>query len=159
MLPVMHALRARGFPVATVAGQPAAEMFQDAGFAGAVSSGSWAEHLALAVESIRIYAPELIVVATSMKAGVDAALVRAAREVGLPTVCVLDAWVNYRERFMGPDNGTLRPDAIPDLITVMDDFAVREMVDLGFASKALKVVGQPAFDAWVEQSVSEAWQR
>jgi hypothetical protein len=159
LLPVMRALVDAEHQLTAIAGQPAARMFADAGFACVPSIGSWADHVGLADATVATDSPDLALVATGMLAGVDAALVRAGKRVGIPTVCVLDAWVNYRERFMGPDDTTILPSAIPDLITVMDGFTVREMVDLGFPPAILHVVGQPAFDAWVERSSSPAWAR
>ncbi|MDA1173898.1 MAG: hypothetical protein O2826_05185 [Chloroflexi bacterium] len=159
LLPVMRALVDAGHELTSVAGQPAARMFADAGFACVPSTGSWADHTAMADATIASNKPDLALVATGMLAGVDAALVRTGKRAGIPTVCVLDAWVNYRERFMGPNDTMMLPSAIPDLITVMDDFTVREMVDLGFPPAILRVVGQPAFDAWVERSSSPAWAR
>ena len=103
--------------------------------------------------------PDIVLVATSMLPGVDAALLRTARGLGVPTACVLDSWVNYRERFTVPDEKTMPLGSTPDLITVMDDFTVREMVELGFPADILRVVGQPAFDAWVEQTSSPAWRQ
>jgi hypothetical protein len=154
LLPVMRALVDAGHDLSSVAGQPAARMFADAGFACVPSTGSWADHSAMADATLASDKPDLALVATGMLAGVDAALVRAGKRSGIPTVCVLDAWVNYRERFLAPDDTTMSPSAIPDLITVMDDFTVREMTDLGFPPAILHIVGQPAFDAWVERSSS-----
>jgi hypothetical protein len=159
LLSVMRGLVNAGHQLTAIAGQPAARMFAEAGFTCVPSTGSWADHVALAGATAAADNPDLALVATGMLAGVDAALVRVGKRVGIPTVCVLDAWVNYRERFMGPDETAMLPSAIPDLITVMDDFTVREMVDLGFPSAILHVVGQPAFDAWVERSSSPAWAR
>jgi hypothetical protein len=134
-------------------------MFAEAGFACVPSTGSWADQVAAAEGAVDAHRPDIAVVATSMKAGVDAALVRASRSAGVPTICILDAWVNYRERFMGPGDSTVLAAGVPDLITVMDNFTVDEMTALGFSRETLEVVGQPAFDGWIERSSSAAWEK
>jgi hypothetical protein len=159
LLPVMRGLVEAGHQLTAIAGQPAARMFADAGFACAPSTGSWADHVALAGATAAAEKPDVALVATGMLAGVDAALARTGKRLGIPTVCVLDAWVNYRNRFICPDDMMMLPSTIPDVITVMDDFTVREMVDLGFPPAVLHVVGQPAFDVWIEQSSSPMWAR
>jgi hypothetical protein len=68
----------------------------------------------------------------------------AAREVGIPSLGLLDAWVNYVERFSA---GARRLDCVPDRIAVMDESARMEMVREGFDPALLTVTGQPAFDS------------
>ena len=66
-----------------------------------------------------------------------------ARERGIPSLSVLDFWVNYRERF-NDERGELA--YLPDRIAVMDAHARDEMIALGFPKKHLVITGQPAFD-------------
>jgi len=61
----------------------------------------------------------------------------------VPTLSVLDFWSNYRVRF-ADKLGNLA--YLPDTIAVMDDLAVKEMVEEGFPPERLVVTGQPAFD-------------
>jgi hypothetical protein len=74
--------------------------------------------------------------------------VARAREVGLPSLAVLDHWSNYRLRF-ADEEGRLR--FVPDKIAIMDRRARKEMITEGFQAETLVVTGHPAFDdlrAW-----------
>ena len=67
-------------------------------------------------------------------------IARQARACGLPVVCVLDNWMNYRKRL--ETDG--QPMLVPDVYAVMDDLALAEAVADGVPSGCLRVVGQPA---------------
>jgi hypothetical protein len=86
-----------------------------------------------------------LAVGTSMNsAGLEKKFVRAARQLGTPSLAVLDFWSNYLGRF---SDATGRLSLVPDLIAIMDDTARAEMLELGFDASRLVVTGQPAFDA------------
>ena len=68
----------------------------------------------------------------------------AARELGIPSLCVLDFWANYRGRFADAEG---RLAFLPNRIAIMDERARSEMLGEGFADEMLVVTGQPAFDA------------
>jgi len=86
----------------------------------------------------------LLLTGTSMN-GVDLEkkFIAAARELGLPSIAVLDFWSNYRSRF-SESAGEL--DCLPDRIAIMDEQARSEMVADGFPADRLVITGQPAFD-------------
>jgi hypothetical protein len=69
--------------------------------------------------------------------------VAAAREVGVPSLAVLDFWSNYSARFSN-SNGELV--YLPEQVAIMDDDARREMAEEGIDSSRLVVTGHPAFD-------------
>lgn len=73
-----------------------------------------------------------------------------ARELGIPTVAVLDFWGQYRPRFTY--EGILQ---IPDRIAVMDEVARGEMLREGFPAIRLAVTGQPALDELCEYARPE----
>jgi hypothetical protein len=79
--------------------------------------------------------------------GVDweRAILAGALERRLPVLAVLDFWSNYRTRF-----NSIEPADLPDAIAVMDDVSRRDMVALGFPADRVRVTGQPAYDAWLE---------
>jgi len=81
---------------------------------------------------------------------------QAAKERGVKSIAVLDTWENYIERF-----SDLKPLAdgnrltikkgtelryLPDTIAVMDEFAKKEMMKLGFPEGILAVTGSPYFE-------------
>jgi hypothetical protein len=67
----------------------------------------------------------------------------AARQLGIPSLAVLDHWMNYRLRFANSQGELLY---VPDRIAIMDEQARREMIAEGFDAERLIVTGQPAFD-------------
>ncbi len=73
-----------------------------------------------------------------------------ARELGIPTVAVLDFWGQYRGRFTWQNHLEM-----PDRIAVMDDVARGEMLREGFPAIRLAVTGQPALDELSEYARPE----
>ena len=76
---------------------------------------------------------------TSLADHLPLSLARAAGGLGLPVVCVLDNWMNYRAR-LEMDGG---PPFIPDLYAIMDDKAQAEALDEGVPAQCLRVTGHP----------------
>jgi hypothetical protein len=86
--------------------------------------------------------PGLVLTGTSFKPERDALFWRAAAARGIPTVAVVDHWVNYVERF-----SIERPfDALPDVVAVMDEFTAQRLHELGCPGERVRVTGQPYFD-------------
>lgn len=73
----------------------------------------------------------------------ESRFIEAARRLAIPSVALLDSWVNYRARFAVGGSGRM---CLPDRIAVMDESARTEMVAVGFDPSILVVTGQPAFD-------------
>jgi hypothetical protein len=69
--------------------------------------------------------------------------IAAARGIPIPSLAVLDSWLNYSNRLSGSGG---RLDYLPDRIAIMDKRAQVEMVAEGFDPARLVVTGQPAFD-------------
>ncbi|MEI8037284.1 MAG: hypothetical protein WCJ14_02735 [Verrucomicrobiota bacterium] len=69
---------------------------------------------------------------------------QAAREMGIPSLAVLDYWANYALRFSSSANLL---DFLPDRIAVMDPQAKSEAIADGIPAGRLVVTGQPAFDS------------
>ncbi|MSQ13341.1 MAG: hypothetical protein EXR47_04260 [Dehalococcoidia bacterium] len=86
-----------------------------------------------------------LLLGTSWGPSIEKALTRWGFSQGVPAVAVLDAWANYAERFRGP-GPEQRMEFLPDRIAIMDDWARREMLALGFPKERLVVTGQPALD-------------
>jgi hypothetical protein len=90
----------------------------------------------------------LVLLGTSVNpAMLENRFVVAARSIGVPSLAVLDSWVNYTARF-ADRSGCAQ--YVPDRIAIMDERARREMLAEGFAPSTLVVTGQPAFDALVK---------
>jgi hypothetical protein len=99
---------------------------------------------AAATEVLRQVAPAVLLTGTSMNPLMhESRFIEAARDLGIPSIAVLDSWVNYSERFRLPE-GHRR--TLPDRIAIMDERAMREMIAEGFDPAIIVVTGQPAFD-------------
>lgn len=69
--------------------------------------------------------------------------IMAARNLGIPSLGVMDSWINYAVRFRD-EKGLLS--YVPDRIAIMDERARDEMISEGFHPDSLVITGQPAFD-------------
>lgn len=90
--------------------------------------------------------PRLVLTATSFGVSPERYFIRAAKHLGVPCLTVLDSWTNYTRRFLKEGETELVPAVLPDVCTVMDEFAATEMERAGFPRSVLRVVGQPALD-------------
>jgi hypothetical protein len=84
----------------------------------------------------------LLLTGTSFPVKLELLFTKAARELGVPSLAVLDFWSNYGLRFTDP--GGVR--VLPDRIAIMDSIAREEMIGEGFEPGRLAVTGQPAYD-------------
>jgi hypothetical protein len=96
--------------------------------------------------------PDLIVTGTSSEDFTERYLWKAAEKTGIPSFAVLDQWTNYRLRFLpkeedsGRDGLTPEDLILPSFVFVMDEFAKKEMCEMGMDGDRLVVTGQPFFD-------------
>lgn len=99
-----------------------------------------------AVSQLLHHAPDLLITGTSGKASFERAFIRASRSTGTQCLTVLDSWTNYTRRFLEPGESKLLAAMLPDIIAVVDDFAVAEMQSEGFPAEIIRITGQPALD-------------
>lgn len=86
------------------------------------------------VQNLRIF-----VTGTSYPPDMEIKLWNEAKKLNLPSLAVLDQWLNYRQRFVD-----LKGDVcLPTGIAVMDNFAKSEMLDLGFPEDLIFSIGYP----------------
>lgn len=99
--------------------------------------------------------PDIALLGTSMGYSLEDVFLQECRKRGIPSVAVLDSWVNYSMRF--PNLLTERKlEYLPDILCVMDDFAKREMVGEGIPEERIRVTGSPYFDVFSESISSYA---
>ena len=105
-----------------------------------------------AAELSKKVSADMILTGTSSEDFTERCFWQAAERNGIPSFAVLDQWVNYALRFLPqgetaenhvPTNGSL---ILPSTLFIMDEFAKREMRDLGMEENRLVVTGQPFFD-------------
>lgn len=96
--------------------------------------------------------PAFVIVATSHN-GQDheKAFVAAARKADIPSMVVLDFWVNYRVRFCDREGDLV---FVPDRIAVMDDEARRGLIADGLPEESIVITGHPGFDAVSQRRAS-----
>lgn len=91
----------------------------------------------------------LLIFTTSVKDVLPLTVARAARAYGVPVICLLDNWMNYRYRLEADG----LPALYPDVYAVMDKLAYDEAVADGIPGSILRITGQPAL-----ASLGEEWQ-
>lgn len=71
-----------------------------------------------------------------------------AKEIKVPTVCLLDNWMNYRARLELEDIGLV----LPDYYFVMDRLAYQEALADGIPETILEITGQPGLSSLAVES-------
>jgi len=105
---------------------------------------------------------DVVVTGTTSNDVTDRLLWQAAHAVGVPTVVILDQWLNYRARFCWEPVGVRCAGGdliMPDAICVMDDFAKMEMVRDGLPEDRLVVTGHPYLEDVRIQTTSPSSRR
>lgn len=103
--------------------------------------------LVIRKEIIASEKPSLVFTATSSN-GVDweRYFIKECIQKKIPTVSLLDTWINYRARFT---NGKNNPLLLPDQIAVMDQKAKDEMIEEGIPGNHITITGQPVYDEFI----------
>ncbi|WP_395718115.1 hypothetical protein [Prosthecobacter sp.] len=99
-----------------------------------------------AVHLLKKIRPDALLCGTSVNGRDDEkTFINAARQLGMPSIAVLDFWSNYAARFTTrPPDGPF--DALPDVIAVMDECAADDLRGIGIDAQSIHITGQPAFD-------------
>ncbi|MDO8499652.1 MAG: hypothetical protein Q7S66_03255 [bacterium] len=95
---------------------------------------------------LNIKSTDIFLFGTSLGGTIEKYLLPLFKAQGAKTVCVLDSWVNYWQRFDQESDINL----LPDYICVMDARAKNEMEREGFPSERLIITGNPFFDDFVD---------
>ena len=78
---------------------------------------------------------------TSLKDNIPLRIVFNAKNIGIPTICILDNWMNYKHRLcLKKDNYVW-----PDIYAVMDEYAKMKAIEEGIPEEMIKITGHPAF--------------
>lgn len=147
VVPVVEVLRAEGeVPIRSLAYRQACDLWAQRGLLFETLD----ECLSLddVSETLRRSAASLLLTGTSVnQVMLENRFLKAAREISIPSVAVLDFWSNYTERFSDQEG---RLTCVPDRIAVMDEQARSDMIAEGFDPSRLIVTGQPAFDDLIQ---------
>lgn len=99
--------------------------------------------------------PDILLSASGLYNRLEHTFRLAARRRGIPTVAVLDSWLNYGDRFERWMDGEVIK-SHPDLVCVIDELTYEGMLAAGFRREQLIVTGAPNLEASVRlcQSVT-----
>jgi len=133
MIPVLRELERRGAEFDLV----------DHGFIRDEASSSW-RRVSLPPDGAGLVAKlkadyRGCVFGTSVSDTYPLGLARSARAAGLPVMCVLDNWGNYRRRLEMDGQAAL----VPECYAVMDKLAFEEALADGIPASCLRIVGHP----------------
>ena len=95
--------------------------------------------------------PRLVLIGTAENVqSIDRVCLLQARRLGIPSLCLLDYWSQYTERFSGATAGE-RLAYLPDRICVMDQAANDALVAVGIPAHRLIVTGHPYLETYVQR--------
>lgn len=92
--------------------------------------------------------PKLVITGTSMGDDTDKWLWQAAKERHIPTIAILDQWLNYAPRFQLCDHRLI----FPDYVMVMDKTSRKGMLNLGLDPQRVIISGQPYYEFLSDQA-------
>lgn len=141
VIPVLDALARREALGPVWASPVAAAALERGGIRHAPIDGEPAERLAAA-------RPTLLLTGTSWAEDpVELGYLAAARELGIPSISVIDFWSNYVVRFMG-SGGRM---TLPDRIAVPDQVALLEAGAEGLPADRLVATGNPHYERLLQR--------
>jgi hypothetical protein len=97
---------------------------------------------------IQTIKPSVVVTGTSGGLSVEKFAIKYSKKASIPTVAILDFWINYNIRFSFDGSTRLHPNALPDFIFIIDEYAKKEMIQKGFPKEKLVITGNPHFDTY-----------
>lgn len=104
--------------------------------------------------------PDCIISGTSADDFTEKYIWKAARELEIPTIAILDQWINYGIRFSNYNINEIslfERDKIcsflPNIICAMDEYAKKEMILDGIPEERIVVCGQPYFESLIKNKV------
>jgi len=80
----------------------------------------------------------LVITGTCLNACKDKTAIRKAKNLGIPSISIIEHWSLYKERFLLDDKLCL-----PDYIFVNDDIAMKEAIQSGLPQDKLYISGNP----------------
>lgn len=92
----------------------------------------------------------------------DRLLWKAANELGIKSIAIIDQWLNYEIRFTFDEPGKYKEDSpkiFPTFICAIDEYAKNEMVTKGLPEEKIIVTGQPYFETVMERHISISKER
>ncbi|MDP2651824.1 MAG: polysialyltransferase family glycosyltransferase [bacterium] len=143
VVPVVAALIERGDEVVGIVTGPAIDIAKQKGFVVQDADKYSEDELKETVARAR---PDVFLAGTSGSYdSIDKKIFKLLH--GVPSVCVLDFWSNYRMRFSAEGEGL---EYMPTIVCVMDELARREMLAVGFDDARIRITGNPHTEHFTE---------
>lgn len=143
LLPIISRLPEE-FNLLTIVGGASRDLFKKAGLKFVDGD----ELTTLELEKlVKDFNPDVFVAGTSFGYTIDKKIFELVKGK-TKTLYILDFWSNYWQRFSS--DGVRDFKYLPDVISVMDDFAKEEMMKEGFNPKIIEVTGNPHFDSFID---------
>lgn len=102
---------------------------------------------------LQAQSPDVIITGTSANDMTEKYLWRASQKLNIPSLAILDQWVNYGVRFsqyglkdINKYKHNKKLNYLPTKILVMDDYAKKQLVKEGVASEKIIATGNPYFE-------------
>jgi hypothetical protein len=113
----------------------------------------------LSVGALSYHRPDFLVTGTSDESA-ERCLWQEAVGLSIPSMAILDSWVNYGSRFSSYKARGLSLfdgicDCVPDYVCVMDEFAKSEMANDGVPPDRIVVLGNPYFEVVSQAAISQ----
>jgi hypothetical protein len=154
VIPLVGPLRDRGYEVMLYGKDVALDKYRQAGYEGVNICGLMAE---ITPDTVLAFLegimPDAIITGTSADDYAEKYLWLAAGKLGIPSMAIMDQWVNYGIRFSKYGvsgineylNNRKHP-YLPTRIIMMDEYARQEIVSEGLPDERIRVCGQPYFE-------------
>lgn len=154
IIPLIPVLKKHGFSLLVYGKDVALKKFQDSGI---FCKNILAEIADITSDTIHSFFKEkmvdLVLTGTSADDMVEKFLWQSAEELNIPSMAILDQWINYGLRFSKYgvselDKFNLDKELVylPTRICVMDSLAKAEAMEEGIEEKRLVITGQPYFE-------------
>lgn len=145
IIPLIDPLRQEGHSISLIVGGAAVKICADKSLEFIDGDKLTPEELREKVAAIK---PDIFISGTSGGYAIDKKILPIIKELGAPSLYVLDFWSNYWQRFSSEKGKDFA--FLPDTICVLDQYCKDEMVKEGFAAEIIKITGNPHFDHFAD---------
>lgn len=160
LVPVLNGLAERGWRLSVLARRQACEVLTRAGVGytacDEMGPRDPRQAIGFALQQLQEHHPQMVLTATSFESWWERGFIRAAYRRGIPRLTIVDAWSHYRARFLDLGETDWTEEAMPDRVTAVDEGSADDLHQAGIPRDRVRVVGQPALEAFVRWAQSEA---
>ncbi len=140
----------------------ALQKYQDNDLSGSdIAKQLKGDGLAAVAKFVKKYSPDLIITGTSANDMTEKYLWQAAEKFKIPSLAILDQWMNYGIRFSRYGLAEIKKyeknkvcDYQPTKILVMDSYAKRQLVKDGIRAEKIIATGNPYFEQIIKSKNS-----